>query len=82
MRTGAAVIMGYLFATALSIVLVKLLPMTSGNAFIAGTLFSFIFWLAAIMWSFHATTVLKAWLGLLIPTLILAAIAFALGVGA
>lgn len=69
-RVLAAVIGGYAFATVLSILLSRLVPMPRAEAVATGMLLSFAIYAAAVLWVFAARTAYRAWSGLLLPTML------------
>jgi hypothetical protein len=81
-RAGAAAFGGYAFAAALSILLSRILPMPRAEAVLTGTMLGFIIYLCAILWAFAVPSPRRAWLGLLIPTLVCGVASWLLGAGA
>ena len=71
MRTLAAIFAGYALANLFSIFLARALPfafaISSGEAFIIGSLLSFGLWVGAAMWAFAAKSAARAWGGLVGP---------------
>lgn len=68
----AAVIGGYSLASGAAIFLGAVLPMARAEAVLAGTLLSFAIYTVAIIWVFSARNLKLAWLGLMLPALLLA----------
>jgi hypothetical protein len=75
-RIAAAVLGGYALATALSVALAGLMPGQRADAVLAATLGSFAVYAAAALWAFAAGSARLAWLGLLLPTALGAAVAW------
>lgn len=67
----AATIGGYLFTSAAIIFLSAIVPMDKPDAIVASSLFSFAIYTAAVIWVFVVRDSKRAWLGMLIPTLLL-----------
>lgn len=78
-RAVAAVVGGYAFAAVAGVFLARVLPMPRADAVLAMTLASFAIYAAAAIWVFAARTAVRAWLGLLVPTLVLGAASWWLG---
>ncbi|WP_025131665.1 DUF3649 domain-containing protein [Pseudomonas sp. PH1b] len=74
-RVCAAVLGGYLLAALSSVCLTLLLPLPRADAVISGMMTSFLFYLVAVLWCFACRSAWQAWLGLLLPGLLLAAVA-------
>ena len=64
----AAVLGGYAFALAASLLIIRLLPMAAAEATLTGNLLSFVLYTGAIIWVFSVRQPQRAWLGLMIPT--------------
>ena len=75
-RITAALLGGYALATALSVALAGLMPGQRADAVLAATLASFAVYAAAALWAFAARSARLAWLGLLLPTALSAAVAW------
>lgn len=73
-RCLAAVFGGYLLAAMASVCITSLAPMPKAEAVITGMMLSFLFYLVAFLWCFACRTAAHAWLGVMVPTLVLAAI--------
>ncbi|KKN32193.1 hypothetical protein LCGC14_0816260 [marine sediment metagenome] len=67
----AAVIGGYLLTSAVVIFLSAIVPMDKPDAIVASTLFSYAIYTAAVIWVFAAKNCKRAWLGMMVPTLLL-----------
>ncbi|HEY8521500.1 MAG TPA: iron transporter [Gammaproteobacteria bacterium] len=63
-RAAAAVIGGYVVAAMATTCLAKVLPLARSEATAAATLLSFLFYTAAILWSFAAPSAVAAWVAL------------------
>lgn len=77
-RVAAAACGGYALTYAATACLMLLLPMPKSEAVLTATMFSFLIYTGAIIWAFAAPTPKKAWVGLLIPATICAAVALPL----
>ncbi|KDN97378.1 DUF3649 domain-containing protein [Pseudomonas donghuensis] len=73
-RSLAAVFGGYLLAAMASICITLLLPVPRAEAVISGMMLSFLFYLVAFLWCFACRSAWQAWLGVLVPSLVLAMI--------
>jgi len=73
-RCLAALLGGYLLAAMASVCLGLLLPLPRVEAVLTGMMSAFLFYLAAFIWAFAARSATRAWLGILLPGLALAAI--------
>lgn len=73
-RVGAAALGGYALAYASTACLTVLLPLPKTEAVLTAAMLSFLLYAGAIIWAFAAATPWRAWLGLLAPTAVLAAI--------
>ena len=69
---------GYLLASVSTVFLSFVLPSSLPEAVLGASLASFAIYTAAIVWVFAARTAPRAWLGLLLPGVGLAAAAFVL----
>ena len=67
----AATIGGYLLTSAAIIFLSAIVPMDKPDAIVASSLFSYAIYTAAIIWVFTVRNSKRAWLGMLIPTVLL-----------
>ncbi|WP_411390049.1 DUF3649 domain-containing protein [Pseudomonas sp. MPB23] len=77
-RVLAAVVGGYLLASLASICLALWMPTARADAVITGMMSSFVFYLLAVLWCFACRSAARAWLGVMVPSVALAALA---GVG-
>ncbi|CAK9887556.1 MULTISPECIES: DUF3649 domain-containing protein [Pseudomonas] len=73
-RSLAAVFGGYLLAAMASVCITMLLPVPRAEAVISGMMLSFLFYLVAFLWCFACRSARQAWLGVLVPSLVLAMI--------
>lgn len=76
---GAALLGGYVLATAFGIFLGGVLPTPRGEAAMAGTLLSFAAYAGAIIWAFTIRKPVKVWLVLLLVSAILTMAGLAFG---
>ncbi|WP_339545676.1 DUF3649 domain-containing protein [Pseudomonas sp. RA_35y_Pfl2_P32] len=72
-RVLAALFGGYLLAALASICMSLWLPMARAEAVISGMMTSFLVYLVAVLWCFASRSAWQAWLGLLLPGIVLAA---------
>jgi hypothetical protein len=72
-RTVAAIVGGYVLSALVATVSAIYFPATRTEAAIFGMLLSFVIYTVAVMWVFAVRTALRAWLGLLLPAVALAA---------
>ncbi|WP_454617087.1 DUF3649 domain-containing protein [Bradyrhizobium cenepequi] len=79
LRALAGIGCGYLLASTVAIVLAKALPMSRLDAVLTGAMGSFAVYVCAMLWAFIASSTLRAWLGIAVPTLILAALGWLMG---
>ncbi|WP_410211939.1 DUF3649 domain-containing protein [Aquirhabdus sp.] len=75
-RCIAAIVGGYAFTTAITVFLSLTLPGPRAEVVVFASLLSFVFYLLAVLWVFAAKTAWRAWLWLLVPTLVLATISY------
>ncbi len=78
-RVVAAIGGGYLLASLMSIAVSRALPLPHPGAVMTGMLLSFLFYACAALWVFAARSALVAWLGLIVPAVFLALVAWLLG---
>ncbi|VVN86088.1 DUF3649 domain-containing protein [Pseudomonas fluorescens] len=71
-RVLAAVLGGYLVAALVSVSLSLWLPMARAEAVVIGMMTSFLAYLVAVLWCFACRSAWQAWLGLIVPSLVLA----------
>ena len=81
-RVLAAVFGGYLVAALTSVSLSLWLPVARAEAVAIGMMSSFLVYLLAVIWCFACGSAWRAWVGLMVPGLMLAAlVGLAYGVG-
>ncbi|MBB5607935.1 MULTISPECIES: DUF3649 domain-containing protein [unclassified Janthinobacterium] len=73
-RSIAAIAGGYVLAALVTMLLSVCLPMARAEAVMTATLLSFAIYTCAVLWVFATGSALRAWLGLLIPGAVIAAI--------
>jgi hypothetical protein len=73
-RSLAALLGGYLLASMASVCISLLAPMPRVDATMTGMLLSFVFYLLAFLWCFACRSAVRAWLGVLLPSLLLGAL--------
>ncbi|SMQ26524.1 Protein of unknown function [Pseudomonas helmanticensis] len=73
-RVLAAVFGGYLVAALASVTLTMWLPLSRAEAVVTGMTISFLVYLVAVLWCFACRTAWSAWVGLLVPSVILATV--------
>ncbi|MFJ2522975.1 DUF3649 domain-containing protein [Pseudomonas capeferrum] len=71
-RCLAALLGGYLLASMASVCIALLAPLSRVDATLIGLLLSFIFYLLAFIWCFACRSAWRAWLGVLLPSLLMA----------
>jgi len=74
-RVLAAVFGGYLVTALASVCLTLWAPMARTDAVVTGMMSSFVVYLLAVIWCFACRTAWRAWFGLIVPSVILAAAA-------
>ena len=73
-RSLAALLGGYLLASLASVCITLLLPLPKADAVVTGMMLSFLFYLVAFLWCFACRSAWHAWLGVLLPSAVLASI--------
>ncbi|MFL1528362.1 DUF3649 domain-containing protein [Pseudomonas sp. O230] len=73
-RVLAAVAGGYIVAALASVSLTLWVPMARADAVVTGMMTSFLAYLCAVIWCFACRSAWQAWLGLIVPSLVLAAV--------
>ena len=73
-RVLAAVLGGYVLTSLIGIFLSLALPLSRSDSVNITNTLGFAFYTGAIIWVFSVATVRRAWLGLVIPSLVLAAL--------
>ncbi len=77
-RALAAIFGGYLLAALVTALLSVGLPLARAEAVLSATLLSFAIYACAVLWVFAAGSAWRAWLGLSIPSLVMAAVLHAM----
>ena len=73
-RVLAAVFGGYLVAALASVSLSLWLPVSRAEAVVIGMMTSFLVYLLAVIWCFACSSAWRAWFGVMVPGLMLAAV--------
>ena len=73
-RVLAAVLGGYIVAALASVSLSLWVPMPRADAVVTGMMTSFLAYLVAVLWCFACRGAWQAWFGLIVPSLVLAAV--------
>ncbi|AHZ69557.1 MULTISPECIES: DUF3649 domain-containing protein [Pseudomonas] len=73
-RVLAAVLGGYIVAALASVSLSSWLPMARAEAVVTGMMSSFLAYLIAVLWCFACRSAWRAWFGLIVASLLLAAV--------
>ncbi|MBN8755910.1 MULTISPECIES: hypothetical protein [Variovorax] len=82
-RVAAAVFGGYALAAAVAFFLAAVLPTGRAEAVVGGMQFSFAVHAIAAIWAFSPVALMRVWLWLLLPAVVLAGLGWSLrGVGA
>ena len=75
-RTVAAVFGGYALAACATTALALWLPAAPATAVITANLLSFLIYTVAVLWAFATRSAARAWAGIVVPALLLAALAW------
>ena len=78
-RSLAAIFGGYALASMTTVVCALALPGARGQAVLTGMLLAILVAACAALWAFATRSALRAWVGILAPTLLLAGISRLLG---
>ncbi|WP_095077727.1 DUF3649 domain-containing protein [Pseudomonas sp. Irchel s3h17] len=73
-RVLAALLGGYILAALASICMGLWLPMPRAEAVLSGMMTSFLVYLVAVLWCFACRSAWQAWSGVMVPSLVLAAL--------
>lgn len=73
-RVLAALLGGYILSALASVSLTLWLPMARAEAVVTGMMSSFLVYLVAVLWCFACRSAWQAWFGLILPSLVLAAV--------
>ncbi|MBO1017896.1 DUF3649 domain-containing protein [Achromobacter sp. SD115] len=77
-RAAAAILGGYVLASAAAACLAIWLPMRRPDAVITAQMLSFVFYACGVIWVFATRNAWRAWVGVLVPAALLGAL-FAVG---
>lgn len=77
-RVFAALLGGYALATATTVALARVISAPRDELLQTAALPSFLVYVAAAVWAFSASTPTRAWLGIALPALVLALLAWLL----
>jgi len=78
-RAVAAIAGGYVLTAIASALIAIALPLPRADAVTLATLLSFVVYTCVILWVFATGSALRAWVGIIAPTLLLAAASRVLG---
>ncbi len=73
-RVLAAVVGGYIVAALASVSLSLWVPMARADAVVTGMMTSFLAYLCAVIWCFACRSTWRAWFGVIVASLMLAAV--------
>ena len=73
-RVLAAVLGGYVVAALASVTLAMWLPLARSESVVTGMMTSFLVYLVAVLWCFACRSAWQAWFGLIVPSVVLAAV--------
>ncbi len=79
-RCLAAIFGGYALAAASTVFLSLALPMPRAEAVYLASLLSYVVFVIAVLWVFATRTAGRAWLGVVLPTIILSSLIYAMKV--
>jgi hypothetical protein len=71
-RIVAATVGGYALAAAATVLLTVLWPLPRAQAVLAATMLSFVWYTIAVMWVFSTKSATRAWVGMVLPTALIA----------
>lgn len=80
-RSCAAIFGGYALASASSVLLARLLS-TPSQGVLTGMMVGILVCACAALWAFATATAWRAWVGILVPTVVMFALAMLIGPGA
>lgn len=80
-RVLAAALGGYALTSALTVLLSLVWPLPKSQAVLAATMLSFTLYAVAVIWVFSVRSVTRAWLGMVIPTAVVALLCWVLQSG-
>lgn len=76
-RAMAAILGGYLLASAAAACLAVWLPLKRPDAVVAAQMLSFVFYTCAVIWVFATRNAWRAWAGILVPAAVMGALFWA-----
>lgn len=71
-RIVAATVGGYALAAAATVLLTVLWPLPRSQAVLAANMLSFVWYTIAVMWVFSTKSATRAWVGMVLPTAVIA----------
>lgn len=71
-RVVAAAIGGYALASAITVLLALIWPLPRAQAVLASTMLGFVWYTVAVIWVFTTRSHVRAWLGMVVPTAVIA----------
>lgn len=77
-RIVAATVGGYALASAVTVLLTLLWPASKSQAVLATNMLSFVWYTIAVMWVFSTKSATRAWVGMVLPTAMIALLGFLL----
>lgn len=77
-RIVAATVGGYALASAATVLLTLLWPLPKGQAVLATNMLGFVWYTLAVMWVFSTKSATRAWVGMVLPTALIALLSFLL----
>ncbi|QHE83640.1 DUF3649 domain-containing protein [Hydrogenophaga sp. BPS33] len=80
-RAVAAVLGGYAFSSAATVLMAVLWPAPLAQAVMWASMLSFAVYTAAVIWVFATRSALRAWAGMLVGAAVLCALAWAFKIG-
>ncbi|MGO3714648.1 DUF3649 domain-containing protein [Alcaligenes aquatilis] len=75
-RIVAATVGGYALADAATVLLTLLWPLPRAQAVLAANMLSFVWYTIAVMWVFSTKSATRAWVGIVLPTALIALLCF------
>lgn len=73
-RAVAAILGGYVLSALAAFALAIFLPMSKAEASMTATLSSFLIYTCAVLWVFAIRTAWRAWVGIVVPSVVLGAL--------
>ncbi|TBU99821.1 DUF3649 domain-containing protein [Stutzerimonas kirkiae] len=77
-RVLAAVLGGYALTSVVTVLLALIWPTQQAHAVLAATLLSFAVYACVVIWVFSTRSATRAWLGMVLPTVVLALVCWML----